>query len=61
MLRGMTQFDLAMKLPVPIHVLTVASWERGESEPRSSRIASLAEALGTSVPWLVAGQGETPT
>jgi transcriptional regulator with XRE-family HTH domain len=60
-LRGLTQFDLAMCLPVPIHEMTVSSWERGESQPRPTRLAQLAEALKTTVPWLATGRGVKPT
>lgn len=60
LLRGMTQFDLAMCLPVPIHVMTVGGWERGLYEPRPTRLAQLAKALKTSVPWLAEGKGKTP-
>ena len=59
-LRGMTQFDLAMRLPVPISEMTVSRWERGETEPRPTRLAHLAAALQTTVPWLAEGKGPLP-
>lgn len=59
-LRGLTQFDLAMRLPVPVNEQTVSRWERGETEPRESRLAQLATALKTTVPWLAEGRGPIP-
>ena len=60
-LRGLTQYTLAMRLPVPTHEMTISKWERGETEPRPTRLAQLAQALGVSVPWLAEGTGATPT
>lgn len=59
-LRGVTQFDLAMRLPLPISEQTVGRWERGESEPRPSRLAHIATALRVPLAWLVEGKGPGP-
>lgn len=59
-LRGFTQFELAMRLPVPIHEQTISRWECGTSEPRPTRMAQLAEALKVTVPWLAEGKGPLP-
>lgn len=60
LVRGLTQFDLAMCLPLPVHEQTVGSWERGESEPRPRHLKNLAAALKVTVPWLAEGKGNPP-
>jgi len=60
MLRGLTQFELAMKLPVPIHVLTVSRWERDAGGPKPSCVGKLAEIFNAPVLWLVEGKGPAP-
>lgn len=37
---------------------TIASYERGETEPTASVLAAYRKALGVNVGWLVTGQGE---
>lgn len=59
-LRGYTQFDLAMRLPLPITEQTVGRWERAEAEPRESRLAHIAKALAVPLTWLVEGKGTAP-
>lgn len=59
-LRGLTQFDLAMRLPVPISEQTVGRWEREESEPRESRLVHIARALQVPLIWLAEGKGQAP-
>ena len=59
-LRGFTQAQLARACDPRINVTTVSSWERGNHEPRMSRIAPLAKALGATVLWLAEGKGPLP-
>jgi HTH-type transcriptional regulator, cell division transcriptional repressor len=39
---------------------TISAWERDRSEPRTSRLFTLAGVLGVSPAWLIAGIGEAP-
>jgi len=50
---GQSQQRLATA--VGVTTMTLASWEKGKTEPRASQIAKLAELLGVSVTDLIEG------
>ena len=56
--RGMTQRELAQQLHVTDRA--VSKWERGLCAPDLSLLEPLAEALGCSIPELIAGQRMPP-
>lgn len=53
--RGLTQDELGEKMGVSFQ--SVSSWERGESMPDTPRLVALAQALGTSVGYLLNEDG----
>ncbi len=55
---GMTTGELAARLGV-MHK-TLNSWETDRSEPRSSRLNTLAGVLNVSTTWLLYGRGAAP-
>jgi len=52
---GLSPEELAMRIGVK--ATTVAKWERGQSEPRSNRLMTLAGILNVPMAWLMAGEG----
>ena len=53
--RHMSQMELAKKLGTVYQ--RVSGWERGEVAPGMASLKGLAEALGVSLDWLIAGKG----
>ena len=53
---GLSQAELAQRVGVTRE--TMASWESGQSEPRSNRLMTLAGVLEASVGWLLEGHGD---
>jgi transcriptional regulator with XRE-family HTH domain len=50
---GLSRHRLAVAIDVTGN--TIQRWEAGENSPNSDRLLALAEALGVSVTWLLAG------
>jgi len=57
-MQGLTTAQLARRLGV--ESATLQGWESGRSEPRSSRVSTLAGMLNVSLPWLLSGCGDRP-
>lgn len=55
---GMTAGDLALRIGV--RKSTIRDWESDRSEPRASRMATLAGVLNVALVWLMHGHGEAP-
>lgn len=53
---GLSQAELAQRIGVTRE--TMASWESGQSEPRSNRLMTLAGVLEASIGWLLEGRGD---
>lgn len=54
---GYSAAELSRLLGVNAH--TVSAWEKGQSEPRSNRLLTLAGVLGVSAGWLIEGDSGT--
>lgn len=54
----LTQIELSEKLR--IEQSTLSKLELGKSDPRSSAIATIAEACGVTTDWLLFGRGDGP-
>lgn len=57
-LAGQTTDSLAVQLGVP--AATVAAWQAGEETPSATMINRLAGILGTSLSWMLIGEGSEP-
>lgn len=55
---GMTQVSLAHA--VGVAPMTISKWERDRMEPGASNLRALADVLGCTLDWLIAGRGEPP-
>lgn len=55
---GLSQNRLAQR--TGLTVVTISSYELGRYQPRSVVLPKLAEALGVTVEWLIAGTGDGP-
>ena len=57
-LRKMSQGELADAIEISRQALVL--WEIGKSEPGAAKLHRAAEVLGTSIEWLLTGEGDGP-